>query len=95
MFGVELERFSGKNKLVIEQDFYGVIFLASLEGEHPDQKRRVTVAEAECGARAKIRRSGQSRRELPDAGRLLGRPVIGFVPFRRGGAGGVASALPN
>jgi hypothetical protein len=27
----ELERFSGKNKLVIEQDFYGVIFLASLE----------------------------------------------------------------
>jgi hypothetical protein len=27
----ELERFSGKSKLVIEQDFYGVIFLASLE----------------------------------------------------------------
>jgi Transposase DDE domain len=27
----ELERFSGKNKLVIEQDFYGMIFLASLE----------------------------------------------------------------
>jgi hypothetical protein len=26
-----LERFSGKSKLIIEQDFYGMIFLASLE----------------------------------------------------------------
>jgi hypothetical protein len=27
----ELERFSGQSKLVIEQDYYGVVFLTSLE----------------------------------------------------------------
>jgi hypothetical protein len=43
----ELERFSGKSKLIIEQDFYGMIFLASLESilsksdESPLQKQGV------------------------------------------------------
>ena len=57
----EVERFSGRSVLSIEQDFYGVIFLATLESvlsKEAEAELAQASAAAQCQYEARVNRTG-------------------------------------
>jgi hypothetical protein len=75
----EIERFSGLSKLAIEQDFYGVIFLATLESTLAQSAQAALTARAQtrpAKARPQINRSVSYVSLLDHAVALLADPEL-------------------
>jgi hypothetical protein len=84
----EVERFSGRTVRSIEQDFFGIIFLTTLESIEQTSRRRVSASE--CHSTAQACGAGQSCGQLP----CVSGSYRGVVTRSAGDCGGNVNHAP-